>query len=103
MADQAIREQCMFQALKGQKSHWFRFMATLIKGCILPKDTDNLVPRLITEECFHKAVSFSQVFSKYDLNEFEKCTSEQHAAIASFKDERYDNPRSKIFFDRDYV
>lgn len=34
LANQVIREQCMFEALEGEKSHWFRFMDVLIEGCI---------------------------------------------------------------------
>jgi hypothetical protein len=30
-----IREQCVFDALQGQKSHWFRFMKVLIDGCVV--------------------------------------------------------------------
>lgn len=35
---QLIREQCVFDALQGQKSHWFRFMKVLIDGCVVQKD-----------------------------------------------------------------
>lgn len=34
LAGQVAREQCMFEALDGEKSHWFRFMDTMIEGCI---------------------------------------------------------------------
>ena len=34
LSQQVAREQCMFEALQGEKSHWFRFMDTLIEGCI---------------------------------------------------------------------
>ena len=104
MSDQAIAEQCMFQALKGEKSHWFRFMDTLINGCIKDKKEGSVkMARLVTEECFDKAVKISQVYSQYDMATFKMCVKGQLMAIEALKDENYDNPKSKIFFDRDYV
>ena len=32
--EEIFREQCVFEALQGQKSHWFRFMDILIDGCV---------------------------------------------------------------------
>jgi hypothetical protein len=60
LANQVAREQCMFEALQGEKSHWFRFMDTLIEGCIRQKMPFlNMKAQLVTDDCFDKAVKIS--------------------------------------------
>ena len=76
-----IKEQCVFEALNGQKSHWFHFMATLVEGCVVRKGeneetSSNVnVARMkpITPECFEKALKFSQAYSNYDHGKFLGC------------------------------
>lgn len=79
MAIQLIKEQCVFEALQGQKSHWFRFMDTLTDGCVHDHDESSgsdQKQKAITPECFNKALKFSQVFSNYDHSKFENCVNE---------------------------
>jgi len=61
----AIKELCVFQALQGEKSHWFRFMDTLINGCVVKEKINNpfsppkpneAVVKVVTSSCFDKAV-----------------------------------------------
>ena len=56
MIDQMLREQCVFEAVKGQsKSHWFNYMVVLEEKCITqridPLNARNATLMKITQEC----------------------------------------------------
>lgn len=67
----------MFEALKGQKSHWFRFMDILINGCIKQPDPFKGKVKIITSACHEQAMKFSQVYSNYDHAKYEECFKAQ--------------------------
>lgn len=70
----SLQELCAYEALKGQKSHWFRFMDTLINGCVVNKNsTQEGNVKLVTDACFHKALKFSRVYANYDENAYTSC------------------------------
>ena len=100
---QLIREQCVFDALQGQKSHWFRFMKVLIDGCVVQKDefADSKV-KIIQPECFVKALKFSQVYSNYDQEKFKDCLVTQMKDIDAHKKDPYTTPLSRNYLDRDF-
>lgn len=93
----------MFEALEGQKSHWFRFMDILIKGCLKVKSPLATRAKLVTDACFDKAVKISQVYSRYNIEKYQQCFIQQTEELSKNEHEKYDSSRSKSFLDRDYL
>lgn len=103
MIEQVFREHCVFEALEGQKSHWFRYMDILLDGCAVHRNHSNPhTYQLITPECNEKAMKFTQIYSQFNRDKYDACVNDGLANLDAQAKERYDSPRSQNFLDRDF-
>ena len=47
MIDQILREQCVYEAIDGSKSHWFRYLTEVHKRCATSQEDSSKVHYIV--------------------------------------------------------
>ena len=83
--NQTIREHCVFQSLKNQKSHWFVYIEQLINSCVIRYDESEEASgsavkgplmNMVTEECHESVINHPSNMLKFSKVDVQKCVSE---------------------------